>query len=211
MKNVPWIIIIILLLLIGGYWLFFAPPKVDVSEIKRKYDSAGVAGARLLLRTNVLASGLSTEREKFKSLQRAANKESDSLVKVVDWWRLHPKVRVIRESVPEIDTAFVVDSVLIAFQKDRIQELESLDSAYKSKDSVFHVAQDSLIGNIQFRHDQLADENKILEKDLKAAKFPLKLGVNVGGGTVYSGGQLHVGPGVHVGLTYVISFRKRRR
>jgi hypothetical protein len=205
MKYVPWALLAISLIVLA---LRGCEGPADHSAIKHKYDSAAIAGAKLVIRNNVLRSELVTMQVNYRTLQRAANEESDSLEKEVKYARLHPKVVHVIKTVSAVADAFKQDDRMIAFQKGRIRQLERLDLDYKLKDNLFHAGQDSTISNLDYRNQILTQNNAALAKDLKKQSRAFSIGIGAGPGVVIGpDGKATVGLAFTVG----VNMRIRRR
>ncbi len=173
------------------------------SALQRRYDSVATVGVILSSRAKVLEGRLAMERNFSRSIQQAAKKESDSLIAVADWWRNHPRVKTIRETIHEVDTAFVIDSMLIRWQKEKILEIIAQDSSYKATDSLYHLTQDSVIENLRYGIHAL---QKVQKQNTRLMQF----GFAGGPGFVVSpDGRVYGGMAVSGGI--VIRIRKRSR
>jgi hypothetical protein len=205
MKWLPWILLAIVIIILA---LRGCEGPRDHSAYKHRYDSAAIAGAKLAVRNNALRSELTALRANSRAFQKAANQESDSLVKELAKARRHPRVVEVIKRVPAVAEAFARDDSVISFQFGRIRQLEYLDAKYKMTDSLFHLGQDTLINNFMFREKVLTNDNAALRKDLKKQSNPLSIGVNVGPGIVLTpDGKVTGGLVLSVGVN--VKLRKR--
>lgn len=206
MKYLPWILLAIALIVLA---IRGCEGPRDHSEFKRKYDSAAVSGSKLDIRNNVLRSELATERMNAKTLKREAHQESDSLYKELIKSRRHPKVVEVIKEVPAVAEAFYYTDKVLSFQRLRIHELEQLDSSYKSKDSLFHLSQDSIRDNLRYQVLTVTQNVTDLERDLKKQSNPFSIGFSAGPGMVVGpDGKVHGGLAVSVGVN--LKIRRRR-
>lgn len=206
MKWFPWIALAVVLIILA---LRGCKGPADHSKLKHRYDSATTAGGILSARLHVRESELATLRQNFRTFQKAANAESDSLENEATKARRHPKVVEVVREVPAVATAFYTTDKVISFQKFRIRKLEADDSTYKAQDSLFHVAQDTLLKNKDFINQILRQDVTELKRDLKKQSNPFSIGFSAGPGVVVGpDGKVNAGLALSVGLN--LKIRRRR-